>query len=581
MDKVAEATKEFSHLIKILKAIINKILFILIKSEKKKLFLLIVASIAVSIADIGFLALLLFVINFYTTGKNPFHHHFISENIFNKNSLTLIFIFFILFLLKNIAGYFIIRAQYKFVYKVASRISSTNMLKYLEGNFSDFINIDSSVQIRKISQQPIEFSQYILAGSQQIITEFILILLALIAILIFNAKLFFLLFALLLPAILIISFITKRRLKSVRKNVKTTGEITLQYLQETLAGFAESNVFEKNNYFTNKYSASQQNLNHCLSELQATQAIPSRLIEVFAVLGLFILIVLNKFLPTHFYTSELVTLGAFMAAAYKIIPGIVKISNTSGQIKTFDFTLNDLVQQQNTSLKVKNINPVKTINSISFNNVYYETQSRQVLQEFNMHLQSGDFTCLTGASGNGKTTIINLLLGFLKQQHGKIFINDKLTTSDERYHYHKNISYVKQQPFLIHDSIINNITLGETTYDVNEINTLINICGLDDLIMQSENGLQKIISENGKNISGGQRQRIALARALYKNADVIILDEPFNELDEASEFLLLKHFKTLADKGKIIILVTHNSNSVAFCNKIISLEEINFCETNQ
>ena len=82
-----------------------------------------------------------------------------------------------------------------------------------------------------------------------------------------------------------------------------------------------------------------------------------------------------------------------------------------------------------------------------------------------------------------------------------------------------------------------------------------------------------MIMESGKNISGGQRQRIAIARALYKPADLIILDEPFNELDEASERRLLCHFRYLTQNGKMVILITHNKQSLAYCNKIISLDE--------
>jgi len=81
-----------------------------------------------------------------------------------------------------------------------------------------------------------------------------------------------------------------------------------------------------------------------------------------------------------------------------------------------------------------------------------------------------------------------------------------------------------------------------------------------------------MIAENGKNISGGQRQRIAIARALYKAADLIILDEPFNELDEASEIALLTHFRQQAQNGKMVILITHNKQSLSFCNKIVSLD---------
>ena len=82
-----------------------------------------------------------------------------------------------------------------------------------------------------------------------------------------------------------------------------------------------------------------------------------------------------------------------------------------------------------------------------------------------------------------------------------------------------------------------------------------------------------MIMENGKNISGGQQQRIAIARAIYKNADIILLDEPFNELDENSENKILSHLKTLADQGKMVVLVTHNKKALNTCTKIVSLDE--------
>jgi ABC-type bacteriocin/lantibiotic exporter with double-glycine peptidase domain len=95
---------------------------------------------------------------------------------------------------------------------------------------------------------------------------------------------------------------------------------------------------------------------------------------------------------------------------------------------------------------------------------------------------------------------------------------------------------------------------------------------LEGLIASFPEKGDKIIAENGKNISGGQRQRISIARALYKAADLIILDEPFNELDETSEIALLTHFQQLAQNGKMVILITHNKQSLSFCNKIVSLD---------
>ena len=93
------------------------------------------------------------------------------------------------------------------------------------------------------------------------------------------------------------------------------------------------------------------------------------------------------------------------------------------------------------------------------------------------------------------------------------------------------------------------------------------------MVDQSPDGINKEITENGKNISGGQQQRIAIARALYKDAELVLLDEPFNELDERSAESLAQYFKQLSANGKIVIMITHDSKSLSYCNKIISLDE--------
>ncbi len=155
----------------------------------------------------------------------------------------------------------------------------------------------------------------------------------------------------------------------------------------------------------------------------------------------------------------------------------------------------------------------------------------------------------------------------------KILINDSSISSEEIKNYWPQISYVRQQPFFIHDSILRNITLQEENYDHERLKMALINSGLQDFISQSPEGLDKMITENGKNISGGQQQRISIARALYKNADIILLDEPFNELDETSAVLLAQHFKDLVAAGKTVIMITHDSKSLSFCNKIISLDE--------
>jgi ABC-type bacteriocin/lantibiotic exporter with double-glycine peptidase domain len=149
-------------------------------------------------------------------------------------------------------------------------------------------------------------------------------------------------------------------------------------------------------------------------------------------------------------------------------------------------------------------------------------------------------------------------------------INGKVPASLRQHWQH--ISYVKQQTFLFHDTILRNITLEDETVRMEKLQKVIQEAGLMDLIDSFPDGLNRIIMENGKNISGGQRQRIALARALYRDASLFILDEPFNELDENAEWALLTIMKKIADSGRMVILVTHHSKSLSFCNKTVSLD---------
>jgi ABC-type bacteriocin/lantibiotic exporter with double-glycine peptidase domain len=117
-----------------------------------------------------------------------------------------------------------------------------------------------------------------------------------------------------------------------------------------------------------------------------------------------------------------------------------------------------------------------------------------------------------------------------------------------------------------------NITLSDDESNDEKLAEVIAFCGLNSLLTGNAEGLNKVIRENGKNLSGGQRQRVMLARALYHDFDVLILDEPFGEVDQEAEEAILLQLKQLATSGKIIMFITHNSASLTYCNKLITIE---------
>lgn len=550
-----------------MKAILRNTWTVLTPGEKGKTVLFALGDVVVSVLDIVVLAKLLLMVSHYTYSGEIF----IGPGVpYDTHPLQDVAIILSLFIGKNIAAYFLYKAKYLFAYRVATRISENNLLQYLEGNYHDYAGTDSSVHMRKVSQQPVEFSHYVLSGFQQLFSESVTVLLVVAAIIYYDARLFALLSLVLVPPIIALAWYIKRRTSSVRKNVKTSSEQALQHLKEALGGYVESNIYATHDFFTKRYISKQQKLNHYLASLQSIQVLPARLMEVVAVLGLVSLLMLSQYGDLAFIDN--LTIGAFLVAAFKIIPGFAKMVNLSSQLRTYGFAAENLAADKKDVTKADE-DKSHQLTAMAANDLSFSYADKKILQHFNFELKQGDITGLTAFSGRGKTTFINLLLGFLEPATGDILFNNISTTSTQRRAYWKNISYVKQQPFLLHDTILTNITLSAAEHNEQRLQYTLKVSGLDTLINTWSEGLQTTITENGKNISGGQRQRIAFARALYKNADLLILDEPFNELDDTATEQVLQQLQYLAQQGKMILLITHDKKTLSFCTKVISLDE--------
>ena len=555
-----------------MKNILKNILAILEKKEKKQFFSLMLLDIVVSVFDILFLAFLLIIIRFYIQTGTADKLSFLPGWLANRNSVSLIAVFLLLFCIKNLFGYLVSRANFRFIDKVAIRISRTNLSNYQQAAFREFVHTDSSEHIRNICFRPFEFSQYMLAGFQQIVTQLALICLTIIAILLFNAKLFLLLLVLLLPPVIIVSWLIKKRIATTKKSIQENNELSIKYVLDALKGYVESNIYNRNGFFLNRFINARQKFGKAVFDSLALQSLPGRIIEIFAVVGLFILIVIATW-NGNTDGSMLITIGAFMAAAYKIIPGIVKVINVSGQIKAYESSLQYLEENKEEKTKRVADTLAEGLTSMELKNISFKYNKQQVLDRFSITINKGDFIGITGDSGKGKTTLLNLLLGFLPVSIGEIYFNKDWIDSKDIKRYWPLIAYVRQQHFFIHDTLLKNITLEEDHHDTKQLHHVLEVSGLKKLIATFPEGPEKIITENGKNISGGQQQRIAIARALYKNADCILLDEPFNELDEEATISMLEHFKELAASGKSVVMITHDKKSLSYCNKIISLNE--------
>jgi len=214
-----------------------------------------------------------------------------------------------------------------------------------------------------------------------------------------------------------------------------------------------------------------------------------------------------------------------------------------------------------------------TQGEIVYDAVSFAYDSETVLKNLSCTIRPHSKLALVGESGEGKTTVTNLLLRLYEPKKGRILIDGQDISRVTQKSLREQIGVVFQDPALFSGTIYENITYASPKASEKQVLAAAKAANVDEFVSKLKKGYQTEIGERGLKLSGGQKQRIAIARAIYKNADLILLDEPFNELDECSEMKMLEHFKQMAESGKIILLITHNKRALERCHKTISLDE--------
>lgn len=221
----------------------------------------------------------------------------------------------------------------------------------------------------------------------------------------------------------------------------------------------------------------------------------------------------------------------------------------------------------------------ENIGDIELKNIYFSYGSRvDVFKGFNCTIEKGKTTAIVGESGSGKTTIASLIQNLYPLKDGKILIGNYDVNYISHFSLRNIISIVPQKVDLFSGNVIDNIALGEDFPDVQRILDISKELGIMDFIEKLPEGFQTYLGENGSTLSGGQRQRIAIARALYKNPEIIILDEATSALDTESEEVIQRALNKFRNEGKTMIVIAHRLSTIANSDTIMVLEQGNLIE---
>lgn len=296
-------------------------------------------------------------------------------------------------------------------------------------------------------------------------------------------------------------------------------------------------------------------------------------------------------LPDEIFITKITIFSGILIALMRSLPQLINLQGSLSTLRSYKKPTEDVLTYinkfKNSHYNLKKKIIYQDIKTIEFKNLNYSYKNENkkiiLIKNLNLKINKGDKIFIYGESGSGKTTILKLILGLLKPDTGKIYINSKKINYSIFSSINKKISYVPQDIFLFNDSFFNNLTLGAHQIDHKKVIKSCKIVKIHNFIFSKRKKYNSEVSHHARNISGGQKQRIGIARALIREPEILVLDESTNSMDLKTEVQVFKNIKKEL-KDKTIICVSHNkvlSNLFDKCyvlknNKLINAKKKNF-----
>jgi len=543
----------------------------LISFEKKNiLFFFTILTFIVSFTE-GFGIFLIYKL----VGKElNFNFDILKTNSLEEYILPIILIFFFFkLILLNIYSFIRNYLVTKFIEKNGETLFkiylNQNLIFYTLNNSSEFIR-NIYAEVRRLASCYDSFLKFF--GESLVFIFLVGILFY------FNSQLTIFL----IVTIFIVSFIF---IKLSRNKLKFYGTANLQHtksvlnnLQEAFRSAREMKIFSLNHFYLNKFKHSNIIIQKTNSYSGSLQELPKNSFEFLLVLLVFIFFKFGGFFlirKDNIFDAAFIVVAVF--SGLRLIPGSLRIVSFLNSLSNNLPSINEIY-----SLISKNKNKLANVEKSSFTNFkkaitfknisfIYPGQKNYIFQNLNIKILKNKKYLLKGESGSGKTSFADILSGLLKPVRGQVLI-DKNKIETQGSSWFNKISYMSQNSQLFDSTILENITLKDYPSNINKqrLDYALKISNSDKFIYSFPSKLNYNVGENGQRLSGGQRQRVLLARCLYKDADIIILDEFISAVDEKNSSIILNLIKKI--KNKTIILILHKYKKINFVDYVINFE---------
>lgn len=570
---------------KFLKDNITNLNFYLDSKFKKKFFWIFILTLFASIIElIGVASLPLLVGIFFENSINPTLAELQSMTKIENPLMFVSAIILFIFIFKNFFLSFAYFVENKFAKDLNVFLKDKLHQGYLYLPFKYYLNDNPSTFTRNILDDTENISWYfnvlILLLRETITVLFITFYLTYsdyqttLSLIIFFSCISFLFY-----------FSLKNKISHFSKNDLMYRRHQLKSLTQTFETIEIIKILNKHNFFRDKfkkYTDLKEKYNFYINYLNR---LPKLILELSAIFA--IVYVIFKFSQNNFDNKDFISyLTLLIVCIIRFIPAFTSITNSMVIIRKVDISVErvkkiiNLINQNKLKDNLKSDvqgNVFSKKNKIEIKNIdfSYNQEEKKILKDLSLSIEDNDTIALIGSSGNGKSTLVKILLGLLKPTKGEICFNSKDIHHNIESWY-KKIGYIPQKIYLHDESIKNNIAFGveDEKIDYDKLNEVIKLSNLDNFIKNLQNGINTNVGNQGSNISGGQLQRIGIARVLYTSPKILIMDEATNSLDETTEKKVIESINNI-DQVRIKIIISHRQSTVESCNKIYSLDDGN------
>lgn len=377
-------------------------------------------------------------------------------------------------------------------------------------------------------------------------------------------------------------FIFSKKLKKFGENILNSKNSLIKWILQSLSSIKDIKISKKENKVLEKFTNKVATFENARKKINFIQAIPIASFEVIFVTIVFILII---FISESQAENVLPLLSLYVVSFIRLLPIFAKFGQVLSSLRSSYPSVEHLNSEFQKFEKYQSVGKKKIdkmvninfeneliINNISFK---YLNNNKNIFQNFDLSIRKGKAIGIVGKSGSGKTTLINLISGLLYPSSGNINV-DGIDIFKNLESWQKKIGLIPQDNFLMDDTILQNILFlnDEDKVDEKRLNDAINYSGLSEFINKLDAGINTNVGEGGAFLSGGQIQRIILARLLYNDPEILILDEFTNSLDPESENHILEKLELLKkEKNKNFFIISHKIKPLKLCDEIIVLEK--------